>query len=307
MTAPTPSRELVGSYSEALLAYVTHAGSPALLRAREIANTALVNGLCGADLCAIHHESLRQLGDRLHGEQNHSSADQMSAAGAFLAETLAALETGRRDLSLLNTALRRQNDRLESELRRVSRLMYDEALQLVSATRLAIADSVRDAPPMVWNLLERLEEQLTSCSGSLQPRILEDLGLVSAIQYLSRRFATACQLDVVAETAIGPLPAAVSIALYRAVLEALTNVHRHARATSVRIRLCEECSTICCSIRDDGVGFDISRALSEAETQGSGFVMIQENLRLVGGTLVVDSVPGGGTELRISICPGMSD
>jgi signal transduction histidine kinase len=62
-----------------------------------------------------------------------------------------------------------------------------------------------------------------------------------------------------------------------------------------------------CSIRDDGVGFDISRALLEAEVQGSGFVFIQESLRLVGGTLVVESVPGGGTELRISICPRAQD
>jgi len=97
------------------------------------------------------------------------------------------------------------------------------------------------------------------------------------------------------------------VALYRIILEALTNIHRHARANQVRIRVCEECSMICCSIRDDGIGFDMSRALPQAELQGSGLVLMQESLRLVGGTLVVDSVPGGGTELRISICPKMQD
>src|SRR5215475_5875799 len=136
MTPRTPSRELVGSYSEALLSYVKDCGSPALSRARELANAALVNGLCGADLCTIHHESLRQIADRINEEPDCGPADRLSAAGAFLAETLAALEAGRRDMSLLNTALRRQNDRLESELRRITRMMYDEALQLVSATRL---------------------------------------------------------------------------------------------------------------------------------------------------------------------------
>jgi signal transduction histidine kinase len=141
----------------------------------------------------------------------------------------------------------------------------------------------------------------------LQPRILEDLGLTAALQFLARRFATDSRLDVTTEAAIGPLPLEVSIALYRAVLEALTNVHRHARASRVRIRLCEECSVIQCSIRDDGIGFDMSSVLCLAELKGSGFVYIQESLRRVGGTLVVESAPGGGTELRISVCSRLQD
>jgi signal transduction histidine kinase len=309
MAPHTPSRELLGPYSEALRAYLEGAQNAALLQARELGNRALMSGLCAAEMCAIHHESLRGIGIPVTSgaQQLAERSDSMTAAATFLAESLMAFSVDQQELRLLNTALRRQNDRLEGELRRVSRIVYDEALQLVSATRLMLAGAHLEPPPAVWNLLERLEEQLTSCSGSLQPRLLEDLGLASAIQFLSRRFAADCQFDVTADAAIGPVPAPIGIALYRSVLEALTNVHRHARASRVQIRLCQDCSVIRCSIRDDGIGFDISSALSQAEVQGSGFVFIQESLRLVGGTLVVDSVPGGGTELRISICPRVSD
>jgi signal transduction histidine kinase len=307
MAQQTPSRELVGPYSEALVAYLKETHSAALSRARELGSTALMNGLGAAEMCAIHHESLREIGVQIPRAAADPQVDTVTAVSAFLAESLRVFETSQNELRLMNVALRRQNETLEGDLRRVSRIIFDEALQLVSATRLALAGSDQAPPPAVWNLLERLEEQLASCSGSLQPRMLEDLGLASAIQFLSRRFATACQLDVITEATVGPLPPQVSIALYRSVLEALTNVQRHARASRVRIRLCEECSMIQCSIRDDGIGFDISRALSEAEVQGSGFVFIQESLRLVGGTLVVDSVPGGGTELRISVCPRVQD
>jgi len=319
MAPHTPSRELLGPYSEALRAYLGGDQGPALLRARELGNTALTRGLCAAEMCAIHHESLHRIGllsprsahadeaDDRNPQPFSNGSDNMTAAGAFLAESLMAFAADQQELRLLNTALRRQNNRLEGELRRISRVVYDEALQLVSATRLTLAGAQLEPPPAVWNLLERLEEQLTSCSGNLQPRLLEDLGLASAIQFLSRSFAAACQFDVTAEAAIGPVPAPVGVALYRTVLEALTNVHRHARASRVQIRLCQDCSVIRCSIRDDGIGFDLSAALSQAELQGSGFVFIQESLRLVGGTLVVDSVPGGGTELRISICPRVAD
>jgi signal transduction histidine kinase len=318
MAPETPGRELLSPYTEALVAYLRESHGMALSKARDLGNRAVIEGLSVSEICGIHHESLRRMGAAIPGDGargHHQSllpvlgqkADSVAVAGAFLAETLAAFESGQRELRLLNTALRRQNQRLEGELRRVSKVMYDECLQLVSATRLSLAGSDPAPQPAVWNLLERLEEQLLSCAGSLQSRIVEDLGLASAIQFLSRHFAKSCQLDVITEAAIGPLPKDVSIALYRSVLEALTNVHRHARANCVRISLCEECSVIRCSIRDDGVGFDISRALSEAEVQGSGFLFIQESLRLVGGTLVVESVPGGSTELRISICPRAQD
>jgi signal transduction histidine kinase len=204
--------------------------------------------------------------------------------------------------------LRYRNNKLECDARRFSQVVYDEAMQLLAAARLAMA-AVPDEPEPgtcgvlneIRNLLRQAEEQLAECSATLWPRVLEDLGLGPAIQSLTGRFSESARLDITADAEIGPLPHEIGMAVYGAVQEALTNVVRHARANRVRIRLCEECSVIRCSIRDDGVGFDVSEVFSGAEDHCSGLSYVSERLRSVGGTLMIDSVPNGGTEVRISI------
>ena len=304
-----PHREISSPYSEALRAYLTGHES-ALRRAREIGKAALDSGACASEMCAVHHESVGQMLGSLKGQE---AIDAVSAAGAFLVESMAPFDANQHDLRRSNIALRYQNNKLESELRRLSHAVYDEALQCLAAARLGLAGSADESQPArgpsneVASLLDRAEEHLTTCSAGLRPRVLEDLGLGPAIQTLSMRFSQATQLDVRAEAAIGPLRPEVGIALYRAVLEALTNVQQHARANRVRIRLCEECSVLQCSIRDDGVGFDVSRILCGTDDRGSGLLSISESLRSVGGTLVVESVPGGGTEVKISVCQRMQE
>jgi signal transduction histidine kinase len=85
------------------------------------------------------------------------------------------------------------------------------------------------------------------------------------------------------------------------VQEALTNVSRHAQARHVTIRLCGEGGGVQCSVRDDGIGFDSSQLFHGTAERGSGLISIWESLRLVGGTLAIHSMPGGGTEVAIAI------
>ena len=277
----------------------------------------MLSGLRAVEICGIHHECLRRIGIEPGGGAlggAHPSAppldrpaETISAAGVFFAAALAAFESQDRELRQTNIASRQRIERFERDQRRVSDLIYSEALQLVAALRMALAGSPAPPPAAVPDILDRLEDQLAACVEGLRPRVLEDLGLASALRSLSRRFASASSLDVTTEAVVGPLSPAVSLALYGAVLEALTNAHRHARAKTVNIRLFEDCSVIYCSIRDDGIGFDMSKTLSNGGIRGSGFASMRESLGAVGGTLTVDSVPGQGTELRISICPRMQD
>ena len=93
----------------------------------------------------------------------------------------------------------------------------------------------------------------------------------------------------------------VETALYRIVQEALNNVTKHARATSVSVRLQQEARQIRCSIRDDGIGFDVPSVLARRGEQGLGLGEIRERLDALGGTLEIASARGQGTELRLTI------
>jgi signal transduction histidine kinase len=267
----------------------------------------MAHGICAAGMCSIHQESVRMLAGRRRSGEGREF-DAVNRVGTFFTESLSPFEIERLELRRANLALRYRNSKLEADAQRFSQFVYDDAMQLLAAVRLAVATVSDETKPgtcgglnEIRNLLRQVEDQLAECSAVLWPRVLEDLGLGPAIQSLTWRFSESARLDITADAEIGPLPPEIGMAVYGAVQEALTNVVRHARANRVRIRLCEECSVIRCSIRDDGIGFDVSEVLPGAEDQCSGLSYISESLRSVGGTLMIDSVPNGGTEVRISI------
>ena len=103
------------------------------------------------------------------------------------------------------------------------------------------------------------------------------------------------------------LPARVETVLYRIVQEALNNVSKHAEASSVKLRVSSQERAIRCSIRDDGIGFDVSAVLERGGAEGIGLIGIRERLAPLRGTLDINSTPGGGTELVVTIprdsCP----
>ena len=99
-------------------------------------------------------------------------------------------------------------------------------------------------------------------------------------------------------------PANIETTLYRVVQEAITNVARHSSAKNVKVELSRDAnSNLRCTIRDDGVGFDVASVLSRKGQGGLGLIGIRERLNAVGGTLQIRSRPGHGTELIADI-PG---
>jgi signal transduction histidine kinase len=296
-----PSSRFGDRYREALQAYLNQPGAPKLRQAGELGRDALGSGLGLAVLSAIHHESV----SRILASQEVESA--LAEASNFLAESMSAFEISYRELRQSNTALRYRNRKLEQQVSQLSRLVFDEAIQLVAAVAMSISRLDRSLPGHIRNLdeaqglLDRLAEQLTACTYDLHPRVLEDLGLRAAIESLCRRYSNTAQIDVLADTASGRLQPDARIAVYRAVQEALDNIASHARASHIEIRLTGEDGGIQCSVRDNGVGFDSSGLFSESAQQGLGLMAAREGLRAVGGTLSVQSRPGGGTEVAITI------
>jgi signal transduction histidine kinase len=206
-------------------------------------------------------------------------------------------------------ALRRLNELLELEVKRIAHALHDEAGQLLVAVHLALADLDRDLPaPLrerlgrVNGLLDQVDEQLRRLSHELRPTVLDDLGLVPAIQFLAEGVSKRTNQAIFVHASLkGRLPAAVEIALYRIVQEALTNTAKHSRAKNVHIQVDRSDGLVRCSVCDDGGGFDVPTVLARKGDGSLGLLGMQERLHAVGGSLQIQSSPGRGTSLLIKI------
>jgi len=228
---------------------------------------------------------------------------------AELARVNEALVAGIAERRRAEEALRRLNRELEEQSKRLALTLHDEAGQFLTAAHIALAEAGRDAPPAagthlreVKGHLDRIEEQLRRLAHELRPRVLDDLGLLPALEFLAEGVARRHGLSITVDGHLrGRLPALVETTLYRLTQEALTNVARHAEASHVRIRLEDGPSALCYAIVDDGVGFDASSVLATKGGRGLGLVGIQDRVTVLGGTLRIDSGSERGTEVAITI------
>lgn len=209
----------------------------------------------------------------------------------------------------VETALRRLNETLEQESRRIAHALHDQAGQLLAAVDIALDEFAHELPPSaqphlqeVKGLLDQIETQLRHLSHELRPTILDDLGLVPALEFLAEGVSARTGLAVTVDgPTTGRLPLAIETALYRTVQEALTNVTKHAQAKCVSVQIMREDRRLRCTIRDDGIGFDVSAVLARKGERGLGLIGIRERLDALGGRLRITSAPGQGTELAITI------
>jgi PAS domain S-box-containing protein len=209
-------------------------------------------------------------------------------------------------------ALRRMNDSLERETNRIAGILHDEAGQFLTVAHITLAEVARDLPPDarerlqdVRQNLDQIEEQLRRLSHELRPRILTDLGLVAALEFLAegvtRRAGIPVSVEASLEKRCSPL---AETALYRLVQEGLTNMTRHAHASRGSVVLKQDANAVSCVVRDDGVGFDTQDGHGR---RGLGLIGIRDRLAAVGGILEVTSAPGAGTALLAKIPMEMSD
>ena len=113
---------------------------------------------------------------------------------------------------------------------------------------------------------------------------------------MSKRWGVPVELHAAVE---GNLAATVETTLYRITQEALTNVAKHARATQAHVSLMRAADAVVCSIRDNGVGFDVAAAPDEQ--RGLGLSEIKERVMGLGGMMSVARDDGGGTKLTVRI------
>jgi signal transduction histidine kinase len=294
-------------YRSAFGEYAQHGGEAALGRAYALGRRAISEKMSLIELASLHHQTLKGMLADPGGASRYG--ELLTAAGDFLAETLSPYEMAHRGVQDAITALRHLNETLEEEIKRIAYAVHDEAGQLLVAVHLALADLSRELPKRqkaevgrIEELLNEVEKQLRRYSHELRPTVLDDLGWIPAIRFLAEGISKRANLTIQIKTTIaGRLPGPTEIALYRIVQEALTNAAKHAKASRVWIRIGRKNRIFCCSIEDDGVGFDVRAVQSDCKRRGLGLSGMQERLNAIGGTLSIDSEPGRGTKILIRL------
>lgn len=200
----------------------------------------------------------------------------------------------------------------EEERMRLARELHDDTIQAVIALkqRVQLAQkSVKDQNGrQTLKELETLSEQtienLRRLTRALRPIYLEDLGLVTALEMLSREISQNHKLSVDFNKA-GPerrLSREVELSLYRIAQEALNNVVKHAKAERAGLRITFDDSTVQMEVSDNGSGFITPNSPTEFAPNGHfGLLGIHERADLIGAKLEIESVLGGGTKIKVRL------
>jgi signal transduction histidine kinase len=194
----------------------------------------------------------------------------------------------------------------ERERRAISRELHDEVGQSLSALLIDVENltemsseegAFRHGLQKIKTLAENCVNEVRNMALLLRPSMLDDLGLVAALDWQAREVSkrTGMRVDTVDENVSENLPEEYKTCVYRIVQEALNNCSKHADANNVRVVVRQESNYLRVRIEDDGKGFDASRV------RGLGLVGMNERVSQLGGLLKVESDPARGTRLRVDL------
>jgi PAS domain S-box-containing protein len=202
----------------------------------------------------------------------------------------------------------------EEERKRIARDLHDDVSpdiiiliqkldNLASAQRLKLAIVKENLEEVRGQAVKALESLRATAQG-LRPRIIDDLGLVAALEWIAEELERDQKIQTKVETkdmdrALSP---ETQILLFRIAQEALNNIRKHARASTVTIRVEGGDNYIKMTVTDDGQGFEAPGKIEGMVSAGRlGLMGMYERARLLNGTLEIKSAPGKGTELTVKI------
>ena len=215
------------------------------------------------------------------------------------------------------SAARQVQKAVEEERRRIARELHDEFGQALTGLKFDLAWcgttlTQSPAPTDVGDLLRRVQVMSESVdlllgsvratAAALRPAILDDLGLVPALESLvttvQHRTGARCTIDVAPELSSTTLSSEVSTTLFRIGQELLTNVMRHAAASQVSMRLHQDGGNVILAVIDNGKGIPTERMTT---ARSFGLRGMQERASLLGGHFSIVGTPGGGTTACASV------
>jgi signal transduction histidine kinase len=239
-----------------------------------------------------------QVHDKLGSADARFADDDLRLAETFAARAAVAVDLSER---VARDALQRVVAAQELERRRLSRELHDETGQALTSILLglkpleeALANHPsRAALAELRELVVTALQDVRRLAVELRPKVLDDFGLVPALERLSETFAeqTGIRVEFSSAIPVDRLPSELETALYRVVQESLTNIAKHSHADRVSILLTRKQSSVAAVIEDNGDGFDAG----STQEGGFGLVGMRERLALMDGTLQIESSEGSGT------------
>ena len=197
----------------------------------------------------------------------------------------------------------------ETERMRLSRELHDEFGQELTLLRYQIGfiekelfpkqKSTRELCKQAMGQIDKISDDIGRLSRGLRPPILDDLGLAIALRRLiddySKRFNIASILEIDDLSALSSGNAQLMV--YRVFQEALRNIRKHSKAKTLIGTIKSKEDRICFSIADDGIGF----LPGNVNKKGLGLAIMEERVRMIGGTMAIQSAPGQGTKISFII------
>ncbi len=247
------------------------------------------------ELADVNRSLMNEISEHIETEQSLRQSEQ-------------ALATSRQELQDLAARLLTAQ---EEERRRISRDLHDDINQRLAMLVVQVESLDSNLPPSAGSCskeLRSIQDRLTELSDDVRhlayqfhPSILDDLGLPVALQRLVDDCAGRTTLGGIFEASPlpRPLPQKIATCLYRIAQECLANVVKHARATQVKVMLSSNTESVTLSVEDDGVGFDSQNVIDGH--RGLGLISMTERVRLVEGSVTIESPAQQGTCIRISV------
>ena len=212
----------------------------------------------------------------------------------------------------LRLLTRRMELAKEEERKRIARELHDDLgptltaviinLQLLGENPDAAGDARRIGEST--ELVDRMIQRIRDLSLDLRPPLLDEMGLVAALKgYIETQAERAgISIEVGGDEAVAEMTPEIEIAGFRAVQEAVTNVIRHSRARKATVTVARRDGSLELAVADDGTGFDV-KAILEGPATGKaiGLLGMRERVQILNGKVEIESSPGRGTTVRVSI------
>jgi signal transduction histidine kinase len=195
-------------------------------------------------------------------------------------------------------------DAQETERRNISRELHDEVGQTLGALLVDFGRLSAAAPPELRDQVEHMKvvaersvKSVRNLALLLRPSMLDDLGLVAALEWQGREVSrhSEMEVDVQSDGVSDDLPDEYKVTVYRLVQEALNNAVRHSGARNARVRVDQTGPRIRVVVADDGRGFNPNRV------RGMGILGMEERVKRLGGSLTIESKPGQGATLTADL------
>jgi len=234
---------------------------------------------------------------------------ELAEANRQLQRQIAECERAEQTVQKEQRLLRHLLDLQERDRKLIAYEIHDGLAQQLAGAQMAFQslrhwqdrdpDEVQHQVNQALGLLDQSLTEVRRLIGGLRPPILDELGIVAAIDYLVHEVQSreGVQAEFAHKTGFKRLAAPLEAVIFRIVQESLTNACRHSQTDKIRVKLVEHDDGVRVEVRDWGVGFDPE----QVEQNRFGLQGIRERARLFGGRATIDAAPGRGTRIAVEL------